>query len=94
MHWRTNTLTVTFYIQLLLFIIAGLILYSTRNSNDLSGLESIIFIVPALLLSPILLVSSLYKILKQTASDLSPYVVFVINLFLTAVLLLNVVPRY
>lgn len=57
--------TIAFYLQILLLVITGIIFIKTRNANDFSGLYVIYGGVPALFLSPIILISSIIVIIKQ-----------------------------
>jgi hypothetical protein len=82
---KTSTfVSYAFCLQVLLFLITGVLYWKTRNADDFSGLAVIYTAVPALFLSPVILISSLVIIIKQRRTSLLGWMAFFANIAIGA----------
>jgi hypothetical protein len=77
-----KTIAYTFYLQLSLCAIGAIILLQNRNANNFSGLEAFLFIIPAVILIPIVVLMSAVCAAKGIQLTRIVYAALLINLTL------------
>ena len=90
MRQLSKILTYSFYAQLVLLALGGIIILQNRNANDLNGLYSLLFLVPALMAAPIIALTSLATIIKQARPTYMIIFAFIFNTLLGLVFVYRV----